>query len=298
VIVFYTLRTIGVLDLLDGSATISKMTKSNDLMTKLQFVKLGGSLITNKNTPRTARRDVIMRLAGEIKNVSGGISNLRLVLGHGSGSFGHVPAKKYNTRQGVESPDGWRGFTEVWYEAALLNHIVMDVFHEVGLPVVAFPPSAGVFARDGQVASWELSSLKAALDAGLIPVVYGDVIFDQVKGGTIFSTEDLFAHLSAELHPNRILLAGIDEGVFADFPACTQLIPEITPDTWSEVASALTGSAATDVTGGMSSKVRTMLDLVQEIPELEISIFSGNQPGNLTAALQGQSLGTHITTRR
>jgi isopentenyl phosphate kinase len=140
--------------------------------------------------------------------------------------------------------------------------------------------------------------MKAALEAGLVPVVYGDVIFDQVKGGTIFSTEDVFGYLATQLRPRRILLAGIDEGVFADFPACTQLISEITPGNWREVVSALGGSAATDVTGGMHSKVLSMLDLAQKIPGLEISIFSGKQSGNLAAALHGQSLGTRIANNQ
>jgi isopentenyl phosphate kinase len=273
------------------------MTKPNDLMTKLQFVKLGGSLITDKSTPRIARRDLIARLAAEIKEIRAEVREFQLVLGHGSGSFGHVPAKKYGTRRGVDAPEGWQGFAEVWYEAALLNRIVMDALHEIGLPAVAFPPSAGVFARDGQVANWEIRGLQAALEAGLIPVVFGDVVFDQIRGGTVFSTEDVFVHLARQLRPARILLAGIDDGVYADFPACTQLIPEITPDNWEKAASALGGSAATDVTGGMRSKVRAMLDLALEIPGLEISIFSGNQPANLAAVLQGQSLGTRIFAR-
>jgi isopentenyl phosphate kinase len=271
----------------------------NDSMMNLQFLKLGGSLITDKNTPRKARQDAIARLVHEIKIARREIRDLRLVLGHGSGSFGHVPAKKYGTRQGVDAAAGWRGFAEVWYEAALLNRIVMDTLHEAGLPAVAFPPSAGILAHDGQVARWEIGGLQAALEADLIPVVFGDVIFDQVRGGTIFSTEDLFTYLARQflahqLHPQRILLAGIDEGVWADFPACTQLISEITPANWDAVATALGGSAATDVTGGMRSKVQSMLDLAIEIPGLEISIFSGDQPGNLAAALQGQSLGTRI----
>jgi isopentenyl phosphate kinase len=274
------------------------MTKPNDLRTKLQFVKLGGSLITDKSTPRTARRDAIARLAAEIKKTRAEIGEFRLVLGHGSGSFGHVPAKKYGTRRGVDTPEDWRGFAEVWYEAALLNRIVMDALHDVGLPAVAFPPSAGVFARDGRVVNWDHRGMKAALDAGLIPVVYGDVIFDQAKGGTIFSTEDLFAYLATELRPQRILLAGIDAGVYADFPACTQLIPEITPENWAAITSALGGSAATDVTGGMRSKVRAMLDLALKIPGLEISIFSGDQPENLAATLRGESLGTRIINNR
>ena len=57
---------------------------------------------------------------------------------------------------------------------------------------------------------------------------------------------------------------------------------------------ALGGSAGTDVTGGMRSKVRGMLDLAVEIPGLEILIFGGDPPGNVSAALLGERIGTRI----
>ena len=271
---------------------------SYDPIMNLQFLKLGGSLITDKRTARTPRKEVIARLTTEIESVRAANLDLKLLLGHGSGSYGHVPAKKYGTRQGVVSSEQWQGFAEVWYEAATLNRIVMETLHAAGLPAISFPASAGVTAKDGKVAVWNLAPLSAALEGGLLPVVFGDVVFDIARGGTILSTEDIFTHLARQLCPMRILLAGIDAGVWADFPACTQLIPEITPENWDTVAASLSGSAATDVTGGMQSKVRAMLDLAIAIPGLEISIFSGEQPGNLAAALQGESLGTRIISNR
>ena len=261
----------------------------------LLFVKLGGSLITDKSKPRTARLDVITQLAKEIKTVKTKFPEIKMVLGHGSGSFGHMPAKKYGTRQGVNSPDDWSGFAEVWYEANLLNRIVIDALCAEDLAGISFPVSGGATANNGEITAWNLAPLKASLENGLLPVVFGDVVFDEVRGGTILSTEDIFAYLTKQLHPQRILLAGIDEGVWEDFPACTQLIPKITVENWEKTAASLGGSAATDVTGGMASKVRGMLDLTKEIQGLEVSIFSGNQPGNLTVALQGKSLGTKIT---
>jgi len=269
-----------------------------DPVMNLQFLKLGGSLITDKRTPRTPRREVIARLTTEIESARAANPGLKLLLGHGSGSFGHVPAKKHGTRQGVVSSEQWQGFAEVWYEAATLNRIVMETLHAAGLPAILFPASAGVTAKDGKVAVWNLAPLTTALENDLLPVVFGDVVFDTARGGTILSTEDIFTHLARQLQPKRILLAGLDEGVWADFPACTQLISEITPENWEAVAASLGGSAATDVTGGMQSKVRAMLDLAVEIPGLEISIFSGEQPGNLAAALQGESLGTRIISNR
>jgi isopentenyl phosphate kinase len=265
------------------------------LHSDLLFLKLGGSLITDKTRPRTARLDRIARLTLEIKAAKITDRDFKIVIGHGSGSFGHVPAKQYGTRQGVDSDQGWQGFAEVWYEAAALNRIVMDALQNAGLPAIAFPPSAAVTARDGQVTDWNLYPLVSSLDAGLLPVVFGDVVFDQTRGGTILSTEDLFTYLARRLLPRRILLAGIDRGVWEDFPSCTRLVSEINPGNWGGIAAALGDSAATDVTGGMRAKVNLMLDLVQEIPGLEVIIFGGQQTGNLSAALKGEQLGTRLT---
>jgi len=61
-----------------------------------------------------------------------------------------------------------------------------------GLPVVAFPPSAGLISVSGQVDQWNIAPIFSALQHDLLPVIYGDVVFDRILGGTIFSTEQLF----------------------------------------------------------------------------------------------------------
>jgi isopentenyl phosphate kinase len=261
----------------------------------LQFLKLGGSLITDKNRPQTPRPAALARLAGEVAAAFAQDPSLRLVLGHGSGSFGHITGKRYGTRQGVRTPEQWRGFAEVWRDAVALNRLVMDALHAAGLPAIAFPPSASVTSANGRVAAWDLAPLSAALEANLLPVVFGDVIFDAVLGGTILSTEDLFAHLARVLRPRRLLLAGLEPGVWADYPACTRLVEAITPANLAAVVPALSGSSATDVTGGMASKVGEMLALVSEIPQLEVAIFSGETPGAVHEALCGARVGTTIS---
>lgn len=265
-----------------------------DPLSQLVFLKLGGSLITDKTTPRSPRHEVINRLAAEIAAACGRNPSLRMVLGNGAGSFAHVPAKRYGTRQGVRTPDEWRGFAEVWHEAVALNRIVIDALHDAGLPAVTFSPSACVLTRDGQVVNWDLATMRAALQAGLIPVVYGDVIFDTARGGTILSTEALFEHLARHLGPERVLLAGLEEGVWADFPTCTQLVHEITPESLPQLIPVLGGSNATDVTGGMADKVQQSLALVQELPGLEVLIFSGEKQHQVERALLGERVGTLV----
>lgn len=264
-------------------------------MSEIIFLKLGGSLITDKTQPYTPRLDVLARLAAEIADARRATPSLSLVLGHGSGSFGHTAAKKHGTREGVTSAEEWQGFTEVWWQASELNRYVMQALTEAGIPALALAPVSAVLARDGRVARWDLEPLKRALAAKLLPVIYGDVIFDEVRGGTILSTEDLFEYLAVELQPKRILLAGLEEAVWADFPANTQRIERITAASFESLRASVGGSHGADVTGGMQSKVIQMLELAQRVPGLQAHIFSSEIPGNLSRALRGENLGTIVS---
>ncbi len=279
-------------------------------MKELVFLKLGGSLITDKTQPYTPKLDIIEDAALQISTVLHTYPDLRLVIGHGSGSFGHVAASEYRTRDGLSPRPAplahrerdttqdtyWKGFAEVWYQAAALNQFVMKALHKVRLPAIALAPSASVVASDGKVSVWETTPISMALAAGMVPVIYGDVVFDEVRGGTILSTEDLLGHLARALHPDRILLAGLESAVWEDFPARTRRVETITSQTFGNLVTNIEKAAGADVTGGMKSKVAQMLDLVQQNPALKIQIFSGIEPGNLVRALEGETLGTWITT--
>ena len=258
----------------------------------LTFLKLGGSLLTHKHQPRAARVDVLARLLGEVAAARAANPDLRLVLGHGSGSFGHVEAARYQTRAGVHTREQWRGLAEVQYAAGLLNRLVVDAAWAAGVPVLNLPPSASAVCRQGQVSTLSVEPVEAALNHGLVPVVFGDVALDQAQGGTIVSTEDVFGYLAAALRPARILLAGLEPGVLDHWPGGA-VLPHIGCE--SEVTGAR-GAQGYDVTGGMASKVAQMQALVRQVPGLEVRIFSGEPPGAVRDALLGRaSPGTLIS---
>ena len=263
-------------------------------MTNLIFLKLGGSLITDKTRRETPRMDVLVRTAVQIETALDIDPNLRLLLGHGSGSYGHVTAAKYNTRQGVQTGEEWFGFTAVSDVATRLNRLVLDSLRTAGIPAMSFSPSASAQVHDGHLRHLAIAPLQAALAARLVPIVHGDVAFDEVRGGTILSTEEVLAYLAPQLQPRWLLLAGETDGVL---DASGTRIPLITPENLAEVAPALGGSHGTDVTGGMASKVRQMLDLTAVLPSLNIRIFSGLTPGNLTKLLTNPhaNVGTRIS---
>jgi isopentenyl phosphate kinase len=254
------------------------------------LLKLGETL------PYTPRLDKLADLSTQIANAIKSNPNLPLVLGHGSGSFGHTAAKHYGTRSGVKSLKQWHGFSEVWFQASALNRYVMEALHAAGVPAVALAPVSAVTACDGKIINWDLKPLKSALDAGLVPVIYGDVIFDEVRGGTILSTEDLFEYLAQELQPQKILLAGIEGAVWADFPVSKVRVEKITPASFGKVSMKVGKSLGADVTGGMESKVKQMLNLAQRMPGMTAQIFSGDEHGNLEKVLRGEVIGTLIAS--
>lgn len=262
---------------------------------KLVFLKLGGSLITQKDSPMTPRLDVINQISTEITRACEEQPNLRLLIGHGSGSYGHVAANLHQTHLGGKGEAYWHGFAEVWRDARKLNQIIVQYLSSAGLPVIAFPPSAGMIGANKIAKSWDVGPMILALSHGLIPIVQGDVVFDEVIGGTIFSTEKIFHYLGKKLQPSSILLAGLDFGVYANPDSPDQVIPRISPENIDSILPGLSGSDSIDVTGGMLSKVRLMLTLLEEMPLLQIQIFSGLKPGNIYKALRGNQFGTMLT---
>jgi isopentenyl phosphate kinase len=271
-------------------------------MTETVFLKLGGSMITDKTRVEQVLPDVLARAASEVASALRDAPGLRLVLGHGSGSFGHVAARRYGTRNGVQGPEAWMGFVRVAEAAARLNRLVVADFLAAGVPAWSVQPSAGGWCADGQISQWQGEPVEMALARGLVPLIYGDVMLDEAQGGTIASTEELFAWLVARLRPARVILAGTVDGVYSADPladASAEPWPLITPASLPSLQASLGGSHGVDVTGGMLSKVTEMCALVEAYPQLEVRLVSGLRPGALYASLLGlpEAGGTVISAR-
>lgn len=261
----------------------------------LIFLKLGGSLITDKSVPYSAKKDVIKRLGLEILEFLGSNPSKQLLIGHGSGSFGHAAASEYDTINGVETERDWIGFQNVWWAAHQLNQIVCELFIEIGLPIISLPTSSSLVSDQKTILQWNIQPILKSLQNKLIPMIFGDVIYDKSLGGTIFSTEELFSGLLEPLKPATILLAGKESGVYRDYPSNMDLVEKITPGFYKNQHINLEQSGEKDVTGGMAAKVLESISLVERQVGLEVQIFSGEKPGNLLKALQGKPVGTLIS---
>lgn len=266
-------------------------------MKNLILVKLGGSLITDKTKPFIPRLDIIKRLAREIREARQK-KKIKLIVGHGGGSFPHKPAKDYKTNDGIINKESYKGISLVQDAAARLNRIIVGSLIEAGENAVSVQPSAGSIAQGGRIKKWFLEPIKEMLKHNLLPVPYGDVALDTKKGCSIISTEEILNYLAKQLDSERIILAGIVDGVFTSDPQKNpnaELIPEINSKNYENVKKYLSGSTGIDVTGGMLHRVERMWELAKI--GVEIEIINGGKGGNLKRTLLGEKgLGTIIKT--
>jgi len=253
-------------------------------MKNLILLKLGGSLITDKFKPYTARIDVIKRVGKEIYEALEE-KPFKLIIGNGGGSFPHVPAKKYRTVEGILNEESWKGFSIVHNAAAELNKILVEEFLNAGLNAVSLQPSACCIAKNDRIIEFYTKPIEELLKNKVIPVVYGDVGIDVAKGCCILSTEEILAFLAERLRPEKIVLAGKVDGVYGKDG---KLIKEITSKNFHKIKSYLKGSDGIDVSGGMLLKITKMLELAQN--GIESLIINGLKKGYIKRALLGKEV--------
>ena len=255
---------------------------------QLTLIKLGGSLITDKDKPFTAKKAVIARLAGEIKSALRGFRG-KLVIGHGSGSFGHTVAAKYKTAEGISGKRGVKGLSLTAEAAVRINRIVAEQFLKKDLPVLSFAPLSMVTAEEGRVKTIFGEQLKLALKRNLLPVVYGDVILDEKRGCCIFSAEKILGIIARQLRekyaPIRMIHCGITDGVY---DGRGETIGRLDEAGFDRLSKQIKGSRSVDVTGGMAHKVEECLEMARL--GVRSWIINGTRRGDLRKAILGQSV--------
>ena len=181
------------------------------------FLKLGGSLITFKKKKFKADRRTINRLSREIKQALDE-KKMRLLIGHGGGSFPHTTAHKYSVHKGLINKKSTLGFSLTQDAAARLNRIVIDSLLREGVRAASFPPSSWIIARKGDIEMSFPNPIRVALQNGIVPVVYGDACLDIGQGVCIVSTEQILSHLdrAEKLYLDDLMkLADAHEGLAA-----------------------------------------------------------------------------------
>ncbi|WP_253736897.1 isopentenyl phosphate kinase [Halohasta salina] len=248
----------------------------------LVVLKLGGSVITDKDSPETvddASLDGVVDAVAAAVDADAG----RLVVVHGGGSFGHVHAAEH----GVSTTDGSdeaAAVTAIHGAMKRLNAEVVDRLQTRDVAAVPVHPLS-VAARDHEgVLSLPVDATAGLLAEGFVPVLHGDVIAHAGEGVTVLSGDEIVTSLADSLEATRVGLCSTVPGVLDENDA---VIDEIR--SFEDVASVLGDSESTDVSGGMAGKVRELLAL-----GAPAHIFGPDSVGDF---LNGEQAGTVVDGR-
>jgi isopentenyl phosphate kinase len=247
------------------------------------IVKLGGSVVTDKDRPEALDGPALDRAADAVADAlaAGEVSDLVLV--HGAGSFGHHHASEHGVSK-TEGSGEARAAVEIHGSMKTLNDFVLARLHDRDVPAVPVHPFSASRRDEAAALSLMTEQVETMLGEGFVPVLHGDVVAHAGEGVTILSGDEVVTAIAEDLGAGSVGFCSTVPGVLDDED---EVIHEITA--YDEVAQFLGGSDATDVTGGMAGKVRALLDL-----GAPATIFG---PDDLRAFLAGETPGTRIDGR-
>jgi isopentenyl phosphate kinase len=261
-------------------------------MKDLIILKIGGSIVTDKfsKIPKVNPEN-LKRIAEEIAAIYDK-EKMSLIIIHGAGSYGHVIVKETGIDKGIETYEQLKAFAETQRLQNELNSIVTRYLIDAGLPTIPCQASAFAVMDLGRIEEMTLSAIEGLLKVGMIPVLYGVPAYDRTQKCSILSGDQIAPYLAKKLNAKKIIHATNVDGVFTDDPnknSDAKLIPEINSRNINQVKEWLTGSTATDVTGGMLGKVNELLEI-----GIESQLVNANISGNIIKAFKGEKIGTII----
>jgi isopentenyl phosphate kinase len=254
---------------------------------RVTVMKIGGSVITDKNTELTPRTQTIDRLADETQkaNVKG------LIIVHGGGSFGHPAAQRHAVKEGLKNSNQIMGFVETHHFMTVLNGLVMDSLIVHNIPAVNITPSSCVVTEDGRIRNFEDTPMRMLLNMGFTPVLFGDTVPDVKLGFTVLSGDQLTSALATRLDAQHVIL-GVDvDGLFDSDPKkqpAAKLLSRLSLGELRDLQRFVGKSTACDVTGGMLGKIQELVPALEH--GIRVTVVNAAKPGRIYRALKGESV--------
>jgi len=254
---------------------------------KVIILKLGGGLLTDKNKPFSLRNEVINKSLQQIME-----SKERIILIHGGGSFGHPIARDYEISLGrnPEIKNQNVGLAKTHNAMNKFNTYIINLFLENQFPVISIQPSSIFLKQADKILTPTIDSIETSLDLGILPVLYGDIIFDKSGSFSIISGDQIILELCKNLQRycvSKVIFAIDIDGIFIkDEDNNIKIATELNVNELDNISLADLGEKI-DVTGGIKGKI----SWIKQISKLDIpiQIINGLKEGLILKALTNQS---------
>ena len=235
------------------------------------LIKLGGSIITNKEKPLSVRRKTIDSITNSLKKIDEPI-----IIVHGGGSYGHYWSVKYDMHTKEKKYDV-RGVSIVKNSMIELNKIILDSMLKNKLNPYCLPPTD--FMSGNKPIIKKIKEIEKIAKSNLVPVTFGDALWYGQKKTYILSGDKIMTHLAKILKPRLVIFALNVDGVYSDLKS-KKLINELTIEKPSITENTM------DVTGGMTRKMQE----ATKISKMKMNVFfvNGNKPERIVKAIKNK----------
>jgi isopentenyl phosphate kinase len=233
------------------------------------LIKLGGSIITNKDKPLSARKSTIDKITKSLRKL-----DEPFVVVHGGGSFGHYWSVRYDmhTRPARYSQ---HGISVIKNSMISLNKIVLDSFLKNRLNPYCLPPTD--FMNGNRPIIKKVKEIEKIAKSNLVPITFGDALWYGKKKSYILSGDRIITILAKMIRPRLSIFVLNVDGVFSDLKT-KKLIYEMKGQRLQ------VSEIPMDVTGGMKRKLKE----ASEISRLGLDVFfvNGNKPQRIVDAIK------------
>ncbi len=258
-------------------------------MARPVLLKLGGSVLTDKEKEGTFRRGVASRLFADVAK-----AKVPTVILHGAGSFGHPTVARSGIGSAAIDPGRADAVAQTFANLADLEGRVLAAATAAKLRPIPVPLHLGVRydAADG-ISELPVGEIVDLLADGWTPILHGTLVRQPRFGWKVLGADRLMAELAGQLSPRLALFASDVDGVFSSDPKAdpgATLMQQVSRHT---APAAQSGGAGWDVTGRMGGKLEHAFGVAEVCPTL---IVNGLERGRVLDALRGKPVvGTRIT---
>jgi isopentenyl phosphate kinase len=228
---------------------------------KLVLVKLGGSVITNKEKPHSPNLRNMRIIGRQLSRALLADSDLRLIIIHGGGSFGHYYAKKFGLSTQITNSASPEGLARTAGSMIKLHSVLLEELCRAGVYCGTMFPLELFSGLEKPLSIRESGRyrIQSVFENGLVPITFGYVNLEGDRSYIV--SGDTIALALATTFPiaKTIFVMDVD-GVYRSFRMKGSIIKELAQEEFLYEGS----TTAYDVTGGIKTKINAGFDIAKQ----------------------------------
>ncbi|QEE15385.1 isopentenyl phosphate kinase [Promethearchaeum syntrophicum] len=262
------------------------------------IVKLGGSILTDKNIPNSIKEKEIKSLISQISDNYHISTQPKIIIIHGAGSFGHPLANSFSIQNGLNQniPNQILGLAKTHQSVRKLNNKIINSFLGKNIPVLSLTTSSIFYQEGTNLKFTGFNHIESLLDIGIIPILFGDILIHDSNNFSILSGDRVIYEICNSFSSSNNTKYRIDKIIFcfdkdgliiSNGEEDSSVIPIIKLKD-IDLLQLKTFEDSIDVTGNIRGKLHEIKKICKlGIP---VQLINGQKPNLLIKALKNEKI--------